>query len=47
MKYSRDLILQVKEMLERGWDVASIASRMHMDPYTIQAIVDFINNLLT
>ena len=46
MKYSRDLILQVKELMER-YDVYEIAHKMHMDPYTIQAIVDFINGLLT
>lgn len=47
MKYSRDLILQVREMLERGWDISTIASKIRIDPYTVQAIVDFINNLLT
>lgn len=40
-----DLVLSVKEMLDRHWDVYTMASRLHMDPVTVQAIVDFINNI--
>jgi len=47
MKYSRELVLQVREMLERGWDTATIASRMHVDPYLVQSIIDFINGVFT
>jgi hypothetical protein len=47
MKYSRDLIMQVRELLERTHDIYDIAHRLHIDPYTVQAIVDFINGLLT
>ena len=42
-----DLILQVREMLERHWDVYQIASRMKLDPAYVQILIDTINNLLT
>lgn len=41
------IISAVREMLERHWDVYEIASKMKMDPATIQAIIDIINNTLT
>ena len=44
---NRQLVAAVREMLERHWDVYEIASKMRMDPVTIQAVVDFINNMLT
>lgn len=47
MLFTRDLILQVKEMLERHWDVYTMASRLKLDPYVVQAVVDFLNNTLT
>lgn len=37
-----DLILAVKEMLERHWDVYTIASRMKVDPVIIQQIIDLL-----
>lgn len=45
--YTRDMVLAVREMLERHWDTAAIASRLKMDYYTVQAIIDFINNIAT
>ena len=42
-----DLIQQVREMLERHWDVYQIASKMKLDPSYVQMLVDTINNLLT
>lgn len=42
-----DIVQQVREMLERHWDVYQIASRMKMDPAYVQMIIDTINNLLT
>lgn len=42
-----DIIQQVREMLERHWDVYQIASRIKMDPAQVQMIIDTINNLLT
>lgn len=43
----RDMILAVKEMLERNWDIATMSARLHMDPATVQAIVDLLNNVAT
>lgn len=37
-----DLILAVREMLERHWDVYTIASRMKVDPVIIQQIIDLL-----
>lgn len=37
-----DLILAVREMLERNWDVYTIASRMKVDPVIIQQIIDLL-----
>jgi len=40
--YKRDLILAVKEMLERHWSVADMASRLHENVSVIQSIVDLL-----
>jgi hypothetical protein len=45
--YSRDIILQVREFLERRCEVFEIASRMNLDPQDIQAIIDIINQIIT
>lgn len=45
--FSHDMVLAVREMLERHWDVGSMAARLKIDPYTVQAIIDFINNVVT
>lgn len=45
--FTRDMVLAVREMLERHWDVYTIAARLKIDPYTVQQVVDFINNTLT
>lgn len=47
MLFARDMILQIREMLERHWDVYTIASRLKLDPYIVQAAIDFINNTMT
>lgn len=47
MKYSRDLILQVRELLERHLDTFEIAHRLHLDPSDIVAVVELIKNILT
>lgn len=38
--FKHQIVLAVKEMLERHWDVYQIASRMKMDPILIQQIID-------
>jgi hypothetical protein len=43
----RDLVLAVREMINRNLDVYEIAARLKLDPVTIQATIDFINNVVT
>lgn len=45
--FTRDMVLAVREMLERHWDVYTIATRLKLDPHTVQQVIDFINNTLT
>ena len=45
--FTHDMVLAVREMLDRHWDVASMAARLKIDPHTVQAIIDFINNVAT
>lgn len=45
--FNRELISAVREMMERHWNVYEMSCKMKMDPATIQAVVDFINNMLT
>jgi DNA-binding MarR family transcriptional regulator len=43
MMYTRhDLVMAVREMLERHWDVAEIATKLHIDIATIQSIIDLL-----
>jgi plasmid maintenance system antidote protein VapI len=46
-KFKRTMIMAVREMMERNWDIATMAARLHMDPVTVQAIVVLINNIAT
>ena len=41
------LISAVREMMDRHLNVYEIASRLHLDPATVQAIIDTINNIAT
>jgi len=45
--YTKDMILQVKELLERHFSAMEIAHRLKLDPYAVQAIIDTVNNILT
>lgn len=45
--FTHDMVLAVREMLDRHWDVYAMAARLKMDPATVQAIIDFINNVAT
>lgn len=47
MKITKDIILEVRGMLERHWDVLEIARKMNIDPNDVRMIVDIINNLFT
>jgi len=42
-----DIVMQVRELLSRSLSVDEIASRLHMDPFAVQQIVETIRNLLT
>jgi hypothetical protein len=39
MKY-HDIVMAVKEMVERHWDVYQIATKLKLDPILIQQIID-------
>jgi len=42
--YSKhDLAMAVKELLERHWDVAEIALKLHVDINVVKAIVDLLS----
>jgi hypothetical protein len=41
----KDLIDAVREMLERHWDSAAIASKIGIDHTTVLQIIDIINGL--
>lgn len=45
--YGRDVILQVRELLERHLDALEIAHRLHIDPSDITAIMEIIRNILS
>ena len=38
----RSLILAVQEMLERHWDVYTMAARLKIDPVIVQQIIDIL-----
>jgi hypothetical protein len=41
MNYNH-LIASVREMLERNWDVYTMASRLKLDPAIVQQILDML-----
>jgi hypothetical protein len=41
MVYSRELVKQVRELMERG-DAHYVSLRLHIDPLVVQSIMDFI-----
>jgi hypothetical protein len=47
IRVTRDLLLQVREMMERKWDCVEIASRMNIDVDDVRMIIDIVNNLFT
>lgn len=44
---SREIIMQVKEMVERNLNMHEIAQRMHVDVSVVQSDLKLINNMLT
>ena len=47
MNFARDLIMQVRELMDRHLDTLEIAHRLHLDPTDVQTIIDIINQILT
>lgn len=47
IKISKDIILQVKELMSRNLDSIEIAHRLHIDADDVRMIIDMINNLFT
>ena len=47
MKITRDILLQVKEMMERKWDCVEIAHKMNINVNDARIIIDIVNNLFT
>lgn len=41
MKYNL-LVASIREMMERHWDVYTMASRLKVDPALVQVIVDML-----
>jgi hypothetical protein len=44
---TRDIINQVREMLERHFDVVEIASKLNLDLDTVKLAADIIKELIT
>jgi len=47
IRITRDIILQVRELMGRGLDSIEIAHRLHIDVDDIRMAIDIINNLFT
>jgi hypothetical protein len=47
MKVTKDLLLQVREMMERKWDCIEIANRLNIDADDVRMMIELINNILT
>ena len=47
LKLSKDIVLQVKELMSRNLDTLEIANRLHIDVDDIRMIIDIVNNLFT
>lgn len=43
---NHNLILAVREMLDRHWNVYEIASKLNLDADTVQTIIDIIQGVL-
>ena len=44
---TRDIINQVREMLERHLDVVEIASKLNLDLDTVKLAIDIIKEIIT
>lgn len=46
-KITHDLVLAVKEMLERQWSVVDMAAKLNIDPDDVRTILEILNQVLT
>jgi len=44
---SRDIVLSVREMLERHYSVSDMAAKLNISADLVRQAMDFINNMLT
>jgi hypothetical protein len=44
---SREILMQVKEMVERNLNMHEIANRMHVDVAVVESALKLINDMLT
>jgi hypothetical protein len=44
---SRDIVLSVREMLERHYSVSDMAAKLNISVEVVQMAMNFINNILT
>ena len=44
---SREIMMQVKEMVERNLNMHEIANRMHVDVAVVESALKLINDMLT
>ena len=42
-----DILIQVKEMMERDWSFLEIAAKLNIDPEVVRLAMDIIQDLLT
>lgn len=42
MYTKHDLIMAVKELAERNWDITEIALKLHVDPIVVKSIIELL-----
>ena len=45
VRITRDLLLQVREMMERKWDCVEIAQKLNIDADDVRMMIELINNI--
>ena len=46
-KLSHDIVMAVKEMLERNWSVVDMAAKLNIDPDDVRLALEIINQVFT
>lgn len=47
IRVTRDLIMAVREMMDRHWSLTEIAAKLNLDYSDVKMIADIIDNLFT